>query len=57
MPVKRGQDSHGPYYQWGSQKRYYYIARDPTSRTKAKQLAERQGRAIELIIAAKGSVG
>lgn len=47
MPVRRGNDSKGPYYQWGeSGKKYRYQAGDKSSRAKAKQKAERQGRAI-----------
>jgi hypothetical protein len=46
MPVHRGQDSKGPYYQWGdSGKKYHYQAGDKTSRENAKKKAERQGRA------------
>lgn len=45
MPVRRGKDSNGPYYQWGSQKKYYYTSNDKESREKAKEKAQRQGRA------------
>ena len=46
MPVHRGQDSKGPYYQWGdSGKKYHSQAGDKTSRENAKKRAERQGRA------------
>jgi hypothetical protein len=46
MPVHRGQDSKGPYYQWGNHgKRYYYTANNTRSRELAKGKAELQGRA------------
>jgi hypothetical protein len=47
MPVRRKQDSKGPYYQWGdSGKKYRYEAGDKPGREKAKEKAEKQGRAI-----------
>jgi hypothetical protein len=46
MPVRRGKDSRGCYYQWGSQTRYYYTAGNKASRTRAKNKAEAQGIAI-----------
>jgi hypothetical protein len=46
MPVKRGQDSKGPYYQWGgSGKKYHYTAGDKRSRDRAKAQASKQGQA------------
>ena len=48
MPVHRGRDSKGSYYQWGSQKKYYYTANVAVSRRNAKAQAERQGRVIIL---------
>ncbi|HEX6312474.1 MAG TPA: hypothetical protein VF152_12735 [Acidimicrobiia bacterium] len=46
MPVQRGRDRDGPYYQWGdSGKRYHYSSGDARSRSRAKQQATRQGRA------------
>jgi len=46
MPVHRGQDSKGPYYQWGNHgKKYYYILNNRTSRERSKQKANLQGRA------------
>jgi hypothetical protein len=46
MPVHRGKDSEGPYYQWGgSGKKYHYQAGDKASRDAAKEKAEKQGRA------------
>ena len=47
MPVHRGTDLHGSYYQWGnSGKRYYYIPKNNKSRENAKKKAEIQGRAV-----------
>ena len=41
MPVQRGKDSKGPYYQWGkSGKKYYYEAGDKQGREGAKAKAE-----------------
>ena len=46
MPVHRGKDSDGSYYQWGdSGKKYHYEAGDKNSRERAKDKAEKQGRA------------
>jgi hypothetical protein len=45
MPVKRGRDSKGPYYQWGSQKKYHYKPGDEAARKRAKRKAEKQGQA------------
>ena len=46
MPVHRGADSKGPYYQWGeSGKKYHYQAGNERSRDAAKAKAEKQGRA------------
>ena len=47
MPVHRGVDAKGSYYQWGAQRRYYYKIGNLKSRNEAKRLAELQGRAIE----------
>lgn len=47
MPVKRGEDSSGPYYQWGNQTKYHYKAGSEVSRKRAKQKAHIQGAAIE----------
>jgi len=46
MPVHRGKDEKGAFYQWGNQKRYYYIVGDKLSRNSAKKRAEAQGEAI-----------
>jgi hypothetical protein len=46
MPVHRGKDSKGPYYQWGdSGKKYHYQAGEKKSRDSAKQKATKQGQA------------
>ena len=46
MPVHRGRDSLGPYYQWGNAHKYRYIAGNSQSRTRAYNLALAQARAI-----------
>lgn len=46
MPVNRGKDSKGPYYQWGdSGKKYHYESGNKGSRERAKDKAGKQGRA------------
>jgi hypothetical protein len=46
MPVHRGKDAKGPFYQWGdSGKKYHYSAGDKSSRETAKRKASKQGRA------------
>jgi hypothetical protein len=46
MPIRRGHDDLGPYYRWGSQKKYYYIAGNKKSRESAYRKAVRQAQAI-----------
>lgn len=46
MPIHRGKDSNGSYYQWGSQKKYYYTSGDKESRKKAYTKAQKQATAI-----------
>ncbi|MEZ5175145.1 MAG: hypothetical protein R2823_02950 [Acidimicrobiia bacterium] len=47
MPVHRGKDKDGPYYQWGdSGKKYHYESGNQKSREAAKAKADKQGRAI-----------
>lgn len=46
MPIHRGKDSKGPYYQWGHQKKYYYKSGDIKSRKRAKKKAAEQMVAI-----------
>lgn len=46
MPVRRGRDSEGPFYQWGETgRRYRYTPGDEEGRRRAKRRAEAQGRA------------
>ena len=45
MPVHHGKDSKGPYYQWGSGKKYHYTTKNKKSRSEARRKASRQGRA------------
>ena len=46
MPVHRGRDGDGPYYQWGkSGKKYHYESGDKGSREAAKEKATKQGQA------------
>lgn len=47
MPVRRGKDKDGAYYQWGqSGKKYRYQTGDADSREAAKEKAKKQGRAV-----------
>lgn len=46
MPVRRGRDSKGAYYQWGkSGKKYHYESGDKQSRDSAREKATKQGQA------------
>ena len=46
MPVHRGVDLKGPFYQWGTHgKKYHYVVGNVMSRERAKRKAELQGRA------------
>jgi hypothetical protein len=46
MPVQRGKDSKGPYYQWGgSGKKYHYTPGNKRSRDLAREKATKQGQA------------
>ncbi len=48
MPVQRGNDKDGAYYQWGdSGKKYRYKTGDEKSRKAAKTKAEKQGQAVK----------
>lgn len=47
MPVRRGKDSKGSFYRWGSGKKYYYKTGSDSSRKKAKKKAAIQGHAIK----------
>lgn len=46
MPVHRGKDSTGSFYQWGHRKKYYYDSTSEISRKRAKAKAVRQAAAI-----------
>jgi hypothetical protein len=46
MPVHRGNDTKGCFYQYGDKKKYYYVCGDSKSRLKAKKLAIKQMVAI-----------
>lgn len=48
MPVHRGHDSKGPFYQWGNQHKYYYKSGSTVSRKKALERARKQGVAISI---------
>jgi hypothetical protein len=46
VPVRRRQDAHGPYYQWGDHgRKYRYPPGDKETRERAKRGAARQGHA------------
>ncbi len=47
MPIIRGIDVKGPYFQYGNQKRYYYEKGNKKSRDEAKEKATRQRNAIK----------
>ena len=43
MPIHRGKDANGPYYQWGGHgSKYYYKVKSKQSRLLAYKKAERQ---------------
>jgi len=46
MPIKRGKDKDGSYYQWGSRTKYYYVAGNKKSRERAYDKAVKQAQAI-----------
>ncbi len=46
MPIHRSKDSKGAYYQWGNQKKYYYIAGNKASRERAYKKCVKQAQAI-----------
>lgn len=46
MPIHRGIDDSGSYYQWGNEKKYYYIPGDIKSEARAYQKAHNQAKAI-----------
>lgn len=47
MPIHQGTDSYGSFYQFGNQKKYYYIPNNLISMNIARKKAAAQGRAIE----------
>lgn len=58
MPLKRGQDSKGAYYKWGEAgHKYHYTAGNAASRTRAKNKALRQGRAVEASVSRRSAPG
>lgn len=46
MPIHTGNDSKGPFVQWGNQKKYHYKANDKKSLSAAKSKAKKQMKAI-----------
>lgn len=46
MPIHRGIDKNGTYYQWGTQKKYYYEPGNKKSRNIAYRKALKQAQAI-----------
>jgi hypothetical protein len=46
MPIHRGYDKKGCYYQWGNQTKYYYKCGDKDDRKKAKMKSIKQMIAI-----------
>ena len=46
MPIHRGKDFKGFYYQWGNQTKYYYVSGDSRSRQQAYDRALKQAQAI-----------
>ena len=46
MPIHRGKDSNGSFYQWGDRKKYYYTPSNKLERDNAKLKALKQSRAI-----------
>jgi len=47
MPVHKGEDNKGSYYQYGHEKKYYYIKGDKETITRAISKAGLQARAIK----------
>lgn len=48
MPVHRGKDTTGTFYQWGGHgKKYYYATGNAAARQVAYERAALQGRAVE----------
>ena len=47
MPIQRGKDAKGPFYQFGAGRKNYYEVGNPESRAGAKAAAERSARAVK----------
>ena len=48
MPIRKGTDSKGPFFRYGSSgKKYYYTPGDKPSREKARNKAGKQAQAIK----------
>lgn len=54
MPIHRGKDNKGYYYQWGNGKKYYF--NNEAERRKAKYRAIIQGYAIEKSMERRGTL-
>ena len=48
MPIHKGKDKEGHYYQYGGQRKYYYNPINPKEERRAKKRATRQGQAINI---------
>lgn len=48
MPTKFGKDIKGCYARWGSGTKYYYNCTSKSSKTRAKNKADKQGKAISI---------
>jgi hypothetical protein len=46
MPIHKGKDSNGYFYQWGHQKKYYYNPYSQHSQNQAYLRAVQQAKAI-----------
>jgi len=46
MPIRRGKDKKGCFYQWGGRKKYYYKCGSKNAAARAKKKAEAQAKAI-----------
>jgi ATP-dependent protease ClpP protease subunit len=48
MPIHKGKDKDGCFYQWGGQAKYHFACEDEAAGSRAKAKAEKQARAIEI---------
>lgn len=46
MPVRRGKDTRGHYFQWGEGKKYYFDPDNLRSAARARNRASKQGQAV-----------